>query len=451
MLRIKTQMKKLLLLALFLLGLLPLLLFGNTFLTQTDSVAAMMMHDLKEQKAQTVIVGSSMALYHMNPTIIGKATGRSTFTAAVTGLMPPGAIALTKELLRHSQPEEIVLVLESGSFDTTKEDPMTQMKLAPFLSDPLNRLRYWYDTAQEDGMYAERLLMMNSFGHRDAQDVRKSLRLRFDHEDASADILREWTGEYAYDNGHLRIVGAEPVDAEDAQDWFIRRDTGMYYEVMPRTKEWLLRYRDLCHAHGVRLRVVIAPEMTATVLREAERLTYLDSAQAFFAEAGIPCYNMLYAKESLLPDLNAYYHDYHHMTGEGADILSAAVGRVLAEADAGQDVSGHFSRNRYAYLESIRFMTNVWATMEQRGGQIALHADSNRGASVQPEYSFALVHPDGEETTLRSFGKNPDFSFDPAAHTPRKGSRIRVYGRAPGRAEVFRYDLPLDAAEGTAM
>ncbi|MBP3428183.1 MAG: hypothetical protein J6M47_07980 [Clostridia bacterium] len=442
------QLKKIIRLGVFLLGLIPLLLFGNTFFTQTDSVAAMTMHEIREQSdAELAIVGSSMALYHMNPEIIGEAAGMKTVTAAITGLMPPGAKALTRELFRHASPEQIVLVLESGSFDTVKEDPMTQMKLAPHLSSPIDRMTYWLETAACDGDYAGRLLLMNTFGHQDAKDFAKTIRFRADHDGAARAAEREWAGEYAFHRGQLRIERADPV-TEDTQDWFIRVETGNYYELMDQTRAWLREYRDLCEDNGAKLTVVIAPEMTVTMLREPERLTYLDSAQAFFAEEGIPCYNMLYAKESLLPDLNGYYYDYHHMLAEGADILSAAVGRVIAAHNAGEDISAHFCRNRYAYLAEIDFMTNVWATARRRDGRIALTADSNRGANVEAEYSFALLAPDGSETELRGYAPEAEFSLDPALVLP--GSRVRVRGRAKGSSDAFRYDLTLDG-EGQAL
>ena len=436
------QLRGLLRLAAFLLLLPVLLLACNTLFTQTDSVAAMTMHEIRERDdIQLAIVGSSMALYHFNPAIITEETGMITFTAAMTGLMPPGAIALTEELFEHSSPEHIVLVLESGTFDTVKEDPMTQMKLAPYLSSPLRRLRYWAETARQDGMYAERLLLCNTFGHTSAADLVKSLRLRYDHDRAAAQIREEWAGEYEYRDGFLRIVGAEPV-TENTQDWFIRRETGNWYEMMPQTQAWLRSYRDLCKRSGAKLTVVISPEMTVTMLREPERLQYLDSAQRFFDAEGIPCYNLMYARESLLPDLNSYYYDYHHRLGEGADVLSRSFARLFRAVQDGEDVAHHFCRSRYEYLAQIDFMTNVWATRETRGGKIHLRADSNRGANVRAEYRFALQHEDGSETPLRDFAEEAEFSFDPALCGVRPGSRLRVYGRAAGGSEIFCYEFP---------
>lgn len=423
----------------FCLGLCVLLHLANIYLVQGDSLAHMTLRDMQRRdNIELAVVGSSMAQYHLDPEIITRETGRQAFTAAVTGLMPPGAIALTRELFETNSPDQVVLVLESGSLDTVKEDTQTYMKLSPLLTNPLTRLEYFRDTCSQDGLYMDRLFLFRSFGFESRQDAVKAARLRFDEEDIRQETVAAWKGTYAYHDGFLAMQKPSPV-TEDTRDWFIRHETGYTYELLSFTKECLLRYKALCDTHGAALTVVISPEMTMRILSMPEVLQYVDSAQAFLDAQGIPCYNLLYAKEALLPDLNAYYYDYHHMTGEGARILSQSLSRLLLALEHGEDVSGLFYQNRHEYLASIDGITNAWMTAEPHAdGSVTLRADCNRGTNVQVEYQFTLEGEDGSETLLRDYASDPTFTCRPGRH---KKGRHRVRARVKGESKTVSYEL----------
>ena len=119
----KTTIRKIALLALFLAGIYPLVLFGNTFLVQTDAVAYKTMKDMKSREdIELALVGSSIVQRHLNPAILTEETGLTAFDVTITNLSPAGAIPLTRELYRTNSPKYTVLAVESYTFDTVKED-----------------------------------------------------------------------------------------------------------------------------------------------------------------------------------------------------------------------------------------------------------------------------------------------------------------------------------------
>ena len=234
---------------------------------------------------------------------------------------------------------------------------------------------------------------------------------------------------------HNRMASIE----RELRETFIREETGYYYEIFDYTKEKLLEYKALCEANGSELIVVALPALTIHALAEPGFLPYLDSAARFFAESGIPFYNLMYAKEDFLPRLDHLYYDLYHMVGEGADILSTSFARLINAHIAGEDVSGWFYTNSWQYQNAIDFITNVWFTREDSDDGVTLTADCNRGLNVVPEYRYVLRHDDGSETELRPYDADPVFACSASVLA---GGTVRIYGRVQGGSDELWYEIP---------
>lgn len=443
----KSTIRKALALLAFLALAALLIPFGNTFLVQLDTFATLTMRDLRERDdIELAIVGSSIVQHHFNPTLISEATGLTTFDATITNMVMPDVLALTRELYRTNSPEWVVLVLESYSFDSVKTDPQTQMKLMPHLTSPSNRLRYLQDALEKDGDKLSRVLLFNTFGFQSLSDVRKAVRLRIDPEAVLAELQSANPGDYLYTDGFVRRETDER--ATDALvKTVIREETGYTYAVYDYTKDKLREFKALCEEHGSRLMVILAPGMTAHALAEPGYLPYLESAQAFFDELGVPCFNLMFARDELLPRLDGFYYDLYHMVGEGADTLSAAFARLFNAFLAGEDTSGWFYPDAQAYLESIDFITNCWLTQEtDADGRVILRADCNRGPLVTPQYRFTLVQEDGSEALLQGWSEESTLICDSQVIA---GGTPRVYVRTGEGSKVFSFTLgELDETDG---
>ena len=435
----KSTIRKALALLAFLTLAALLIPLGNTFLVQLDTFATLTMRDMRERDdIELAIVGSSIVQHHFNPALISEATGLTAFDATITNMVMPDVLALTHELYRTNSPDWVVLVLEAYSFDSVKTDPQTQMKLMPHLSSPVNRLRYLQDVLEKDGDKLSRVLLFNTFGFQSFSDVRKAVRLRTDPEAVLAELQSEHPGDYLYADGFVRRQTDER--ATDALiKTVIREETGYTYEVYDYTKDKLREFKALCEEHGSKLMVILAPGMTAHALAEPGYLPYLESAQAFFGELGVPCFNLMFAREELLPCLDDLYYDLYHMVGEGADTLSAAFARLFNAYLAGEDTSGWFYPDAQAYLASIDFITNCWLTQETGAdGQVTLRADCNRGTLVTPQYRFTLVQESGEETLLRDWSEDAVLTCDAQALA---GGTPRAYARADEGGESVCFTL----------
>ena len=153
----------------------------------------------------------------------------------------------------------------------------------------------------------------------------------------------------------------------------------------------------------------------------------------------MPCFNLMFAREELLPCLDDLYYDLYHMVGEGADTLSAAFARLFNAYLAGEDTSGWFYPDAQAYLASIDFITNCWLTQETGAdGQVTLRADCNRGTLVTPQYRFTLVQESGEETLLRDWSEDAVLTCDAQALA---GGTPRAYARADEGGESVCFTL----------
>ena len=433
----KSTIRRLAALAVFLLLAALLIPLGNTFLVQMDTFATLTMRDLRQRDdIELAIVGSSIEQHHFNPRLISEETGLVTFDATITNVFMPDVLALTRQLYQTNSPEWVVLVLEAYSFDTLRTDPQSQMKLLPHLTSPLNRLRYLQDILENDGETLSRLLVFNTFGFQSLSDVSKAVRLRMDPDAVLAELQGQHPGDYLYTDGFVRRETDER--ASDALiKTVIREETGYTYTLYDFTKDKLREFKALCEAHGSRLMVVLAPGMTAHALAEPGYLPYLSGAQAFFDELGVPCYNLMFAREELLPRLDDTYFDLYHMVGEGADVLSASFARLFNAHRAGEDVSSWFYPDANAYLASIDFVTNCWLTQKTgEDGRVTLLADCNRGPLVTPQYRFALVDGSGNETLLSDWTQEASMICDAQSLA---GGIPRVYARAgdSGKAVCF--------------
>lgn len=434
----KTLFPKLIRLALFLLLAALLIPIGNTFLVQLDTFATVTMQEIRSRDdIELALVGSSIVQHHFNAPLISEATGLTAFDVTITNAYLPDDLALTRQLYETNNPEWVVLVLESYSFNWIRTDPQSQLKLMPHLTSPLNRARYYRDIIETDGDRLGRLLLFNTFGFSSLEDVRKAARLRMDPDGVLAQLIAESDGQYAYEDGFVRRESDERT-LDRLVKTVIREESDYEYKVYDYTKEKLLEYKALVESHGSRLLVVLAPGMTAHVLAEPSYLAYLDDAQDFFEEIDVPCVNLTLARPELLPNLDEYYFDLYHMVGEGADLLSAAFARVFNALRAGEDVSGLFYRDSGEYLAAIDFITNVWMTQEDAGdGRVTLRADCNRSSQVTPEYRFTLRGADGSETLLRNYDAEPAFVCDASLLA---GGAPRVYARVQGETDAVFFD-----------
>jgi len=447
----------------FLLGFALLTLFANFHFIKTDTIASLTLHEMKQRSdIELALVGSSIVRDHFNAPLITEQTGKTAFCATVPTASMPASIALTRELFCTSSPEWVVLVTEPYNFQTVREATEAQYKLMPYLSDPANMLDYYLRTCDEDGYYIDRLLMMRGFGAESISDVVKTIGLRYFPKKTYEWLRPSLDPTIAYQgSGFLRHE--TDARADDLIRESVHREySAEQFALFDGSREQLLAYKQLCEENGANLMVVIYPNHTSHALAEPGFLDYNDSLMDFCEEMGVPCFNFSFAKPELMERLDPYFYDLYHMVGQGADILSHAFIRVFNAYTGGEDASSLFYQNRWQYLDSLNFTTNVWITRYQSGEpwnpaleqdqarvmelastQDVFMADCNHYVMFTPEYRFVLIEEDGSETLLQDYGVDTLYACEKGALD---GKTLRAYARIQGHehtGEVW-YDLHIE-------
>ncbi len=363
------------------------LILADFFLVETESVVATTVREMQHSNdIELAIVGSSVVRDHFNERMIRDQTGLRSFSVTGPGTGFQSFNALTEELYKTNHPALVALVLEPYNFNTAREDPEAQYKLMPWLTGLKTRLTYYLANARTDGYWLNRALIFREFPAETLSSVLKTIRMRLDTKN-TFDSIQETLTDVRYEGyGFLRHLTQPDLSDTIRREMIAETDNGYDYPLLPESKEMLLSYRDLVESHGSRLIVFISDNHTAHALAEPDYLRYMQHLMEFCKEQQIECYNLFYAKEEYLPNLDSFFYDLYHMTGEGADIQTAFFCRLLNAIRSGKDVADWFYEKEWQYRESIRWITNCWVHPVSDG----FIAGCNTGSMVTPQYRFLL-------------------------------------------------------------
>ena len=145
-------MKHFIRLAVFLLGFALLVILADCTLIQTDTFVALTLSEMKSRSdIELAVVGSSIVRDHFNAEMITKETGLESFSLGIPCAALQADLAVTKELYRKNSPEWTILVVEPFTFDTVREGIEAQYELMPYLSSPIEQIKYYLRLCREDG------------------------------------------------------------------------------------------------------------------------------------------------------------------------------------------------------------------------------------------------------------------------------------------------------------
>ena len=294
--------RKIIRLCVFLLGFVWLIIFANTFLIKTDTYARLTLAELQERDdIQVAFVGSSIVRDHFNAEMISEQTGFTCFSVGIPCAALQADLAVTKELYRKNNPEWTILVVEPFTFDTVREGIEAQYELMPYLSSPIEQVKYYLRLCREDGWYFDRLFMFRDFGVESFRDFLKTVGLHFFPWQTYQSMKPKLDKRMTYAGSGFVRYNTKDRATKVVRQQIIREYTGYEYGLYPHSKEMLLEYRDLVEQNGSKLMVFIYPNMTAHNLAIPGFLDYNASLMEFCAENGIECVNFSLAKPELYP------------------------------------------------------------------------------------------------------------------------------------------------------
>lgn len=404
-------------------------------LLKPEGAAYATMHDLaKEKDLDVVVIGNSEASCHFNPYLFQEMTGKNAFNLSRTSSIVITQYVLMEEMFQNHKPEKVIVFFDPFTLQRMEESSFVQATVWPYLSNPLRRMEYALTLAAEDNAYIDRffpwrLYMAGTPGDL-VYNIKNKLSIMLGNDsyyDYVYSLLNQETNFYlgkGFSPKYAdRATTMERVN-KNCQCRYEKKEYLMHEDV----KEWIRKMNELCRKNNCEMIAVNVPRLPAMAI--AHMLNIYDAQEQFFVGIGVPYWNFCYAKEHVMPQLDAsYYSDQSHLSWAGADILTESLARVFNAYENGDDISDMFYTTE-EYLDSIDFVTNTWLTEKEKGGQTTFIAHANHGTNVVPEYRFAKVDTNGCETVLQ------DYSTESVCLAKlNEGEKLRLYTRNASNLE----------------
>ena len=420
-----------------------LIFFANRFWVKSDITYYFTLLEMTHRDdIDIAFVGSSVVAFNFDPETVTEKTGRVAFDASIGAAGIPSSVEIARQMFKTSSPELVVLVIDPQMLLFSGEDIQAQIRMLPFVKNPVERLAYSLDLAMEDGKYLDRLLLFRLQPITSFEDFRNNIELYTDPSGYAErhGLCRE--GPHTYrGQGHVHVNRSMDrgglLEVMSIRPYIACEDSVLYSY----TQRKLLEFKALCEKNGAKLLVMFGPDLTVYRLAVQGYVEKYEATAAFCAENGIDFCDFTLAHPEFLPCMDDYYYDVFHLNGKGSRVFSEKLSEYLNLYLAGEPVDQLFYANQQEALDHIDFITNTWINDETADGVITLTADCNCGPNVTPEYRFTLETADGSVTTLRDYGEDPVLSIQ--ADTIPADSALRVYARPkddPGQAPV-RYTL----------
>lgn len=405
------------------------------FLLKYEGHAYVTMNDLaKEKDLDVVVIGNSEACRHFNPYLFQDLTGKESFNLSRTASIVPTQYFLIEEMFETHQPEAVMVFFDPLTLQRTTESSFIEATLWPHLTSPMRRLEYALALAKADNSYLDRLFpwrsyMTDTLGDLKSNILNKISTLKGDENyyNYAYSLLNEKA--YAYPGkgfGPIRLekgITQEEINKNCKQVY-----TKKEYRIHEEVQNWIRKMDELCRKNNSQLIAVAIPRLPGYAL--GSMLNNYDAQAQFFSELGVPFWNFSYAKENLMPRLDAsYYYDLHHLTWAGADVLTESLANVFNAYQRGEDVTDLFYTTE-EYLASIDYVTNTWFTEKKQDDQTQLTAYANHGTNVVPEYCFAKIDATGTETILQDYSAENVCLVKLA-----EGEKVRLYARNANNLE----------------
>ena len=410
--------------------LLALFIFlANRFLLKNDTTYYYTMLEMTNRDdIDIAFVGSSNVTFNFDPAVVTEQTGRVAYDASIGAMGVPTSVEVARQLFKTNSPELVVLVLDPMSLLQPEEDIQAQIRMMPFIHNPIERLAYTLDLSMQDGKFLDRLLLFKLQPVVSFEDVRNNVELFLDPAGYAERHNVFGISPHTYcGQGHVH-VNRSSKKGELLQNMSIRPYTACEdRHLFPYTEEKLLEFKALCEEQGTQLLVMFGPDLTVYRLAVYGYVQKFESVAEFCQQNGIDFCDFTLARPEFLPVMDDSYFDVFHLNGEGSRFFSRKLSEYLNLYLAGKPVDHLFYASQQEALEHVDFITNVWMNGEIRDGTLSLTADCNRGPNVTPEYRFALAACDGSETLLQDYSAEGLLSL--ALDDMPEDSRIVVYAR----------------------
>lgn len=390
---------------LFITGFLLLNMIAEFLFLSINGESMIVMYDMKRAKdIDIVFIGSSLSRRHISNVIIEKDLEKNSFNLSVSGARIFANYVMMKELFEYQTPKAVVLVYDpliSYNRATTKEPVVVEAGLWPFLHDWDTKFSYALESSKIDGGYLDRFFPWRCFHPKNITDFWDNVEKKMDRDVCYTCKLNKFSKNEQYDGKGFCALYTKKNEKNlnIAINRKIKELKAIDISLLENT---LKKMKYLCEKNNCEFFLITTPQLPQVLLGNAQYNQAYTAARSLCSKYCIPFLEFAYVKEHLLPNMTEYFYSDQHLNGEGAQIFSSLLAKVLKEYFLGQDISSYFYTHEQ-YAQSKNYILNGWYTEFLKDGQITYIADSIYGSTVKPEYQFIAVDKKGEETILQDY------------------------------------------------
>jgi hypothetical protein len=260
--------------------------------------------------AQLVVVGSSRAASHFDPTIIHQETGLTAFNLGRNGSQTDMQIAVLKTYLKHNRtPEFVIFNLDAFTFQTTHE-VYNPAQYVPYL--------------REDELYRP-LRKINP-------NIWKSRYLPlygYIAEDMSFAWIQGLRAFLPWPQRERLFDGFDPRDTkwtDDFEKFKAKNSRPIKWDIEPAAVALMQELVDMCHEKSIQLVFVYSPEYSGMQALTGNRDEVFSMFAATASRHGVPIWDYSgwrHASET------EYFTNSQHLNAAGAEVFSRDVGVQL--------------------------------------------------------------------------------------------------------------------------
>ncbi len=428
---------------LILLSLCVLVEYGIGQVLTPVSYADYFKHDIEsllneDENADMIFIGASRTYRSFVPEIFEERLGLENVINAGSSSQPYSASYYQlKDLLKVFTPKYVVLGV-TGDKLVTEESTQGKLIVYDRLINAGVKISFGINCLEGK----EKLYLLRSYRFR--EDLALST-IRANHMEKVQLVEDEYEpdksgSEYYADKGFVYSyntfeVGNIPVTGESN---FSKEN------IVEKNIKWLDKIIGLCETEGIELYFVAGPT-TMMRLYNIENYQEAEDFYTAYAEKHNLSYynlNLLRSREELLPD--SLMHDYNHVNGEGAEVISKQYADILKKQMNGEASTDLFYSSLEELKDGVERIVAVSADIETGNGKIILKIKSLQSNDVIPEYQVQVAVDGGEYTSISGYSGKTDYVIE----IPEEGKiKIRIDARnsekrsEAGAFQVYEYDL----------
>lgn len=305
----------------------------------------MMLEELygQEENIDILILGSSHSYRSFSPAVIDEMLGTNSFNAGSSQQLYDGSYYLLREAAKTNRLQTVLLEVSNNNYSASGDVPEACYLLADYMKNSPERWEYLWEMGGV-GAVLESLTPArhNTISPSSALETWRA-KLTDGYQKGNYAYLQSGDGYYR-GKGFVYVPynigeGAHPAGSENTDPDRV---------ISAFSEEYLHKIISFCKENGIELILIQSPMTDSFLSGDENRQQYMDYFSKIAAENGFVYWDMNLCTADVLRMNWKDFSDGHHLSGEGAEKASAALGQLLRETSPGQREGRGFFYESYA-------------------------------------------------------------------------------------------------------